>query len=56
MEHPDAAKFLEADNVEKLKVLANNTWKPIDDSEILPTDEIIPSCVLYTMKRDGRFK
>jgi len=47
---------MEADNLERTQVEANKTWRPIEDGEITNTDEIIPSVVIYTRKRCGRFK
>ena len=56
MRQPDAAQYMEADNVEYLKVIANQTWTDIKKEEILDTDEIVPTCVIYTRKRCGKYK
>ena len=53
-EGPDSAKYMEADQLEKLQLEALQCWKPLE--ELLPSDEVIPSVVIYSRKRCGKFK
>ena len=55
-EGPDRVKFLEADALERFQLETLGCWRPLKASEIRTTDEIIPSVVIYTKKRCGRFK
>jgi len=52
----DADKWLEADTLEKVQLEAQGTWRPVEDGELKPSDEVIPAVVIYTRKRCGRFK
>ena len=46
-----------SDSVEHLKVIANETWrKPLEGEYDSKTDETVPCTVIYTRKRDGRYK
>jgi hypothetical protein len=56
MTGPDSTKWLEADSLERAQLEALKCWRPLQDGELQPGDEIIPSVVLYTKKRCGRFK
>ena len=58
MESEDSAKWIEADNLEKVKLTAKQCWRNIvdDDKFDYKTDEIIPIVCIYTKKRDGRYK
>jgi len=49
---------LEADNLERLTLETKECWRPIQDSDYKenPSIEVIPSVVIYSRKRDGRFK
>ena len=50
-------KFVEADNLEKAQLLALECWRPVEnDDPVTDEDEVIPSVVLYNVKRDGRHK
>lgn len=51
-----AVKALEAENREKLELKAKETWREIESGELKPDDEVVPSCCIYTIKRDGRYK
>ena len=56
LEGPESVQFLEADSLEKAQVESHKTWRPLLDGELQPSDEIIPCSVIYTKKRDGRYK
>ena len=55
-EGPDAIKWLEADSLERCQLEALKCWRPIEPGEIGEADEVIPSVMIYTRKRDGRYK
>ena len=56
LEGPESVQFLEADSLEKAQVESHKTWRPLLDGELRGDDEIIPCSVIYTKKRDGRYK
>jgi hypothetical protein len=49
-------KCQDAETLEKVQLEGLTCWRPIEENEITENDEVIPSCVLYTRKRDGRYK
>ncbi|CAD7935075.1 unnamed protein product [Amoebophrya sp. A120] len=51
---PDAPKYIEADDVERLRLLAKECWTV--DEKPQKGDEVVPSCVIYTKKRCGTYK
>jgi hypothetical protein len=53
---PDAPRWLEAINREKLKLIAAETWRELTHSESQTYKDVIPIVVLLTKKRDGTFK
>ena len=53
---PDAAKFIEADTLERTQLESAKCWRPLEDGELTRDDEIIPAVVIYTKKRCGRYK
>ncbi len=55
-ESEDKEKWLEADSYEKLQLEALKSWRPVKEGELRRGDEIIPSVVVYTRKRNGRYK
>ena len=55
MLEPDADQFVIADTMEKTQLEALDCWRPVTKADE-PYLEVIPSCVLYTRKRDGRHK
>ena len=55
-EGPEAAQWFQADELEKLQLTSLECWRPLKDGELKQGDEIIPSVVLYTKKRCGRYK
>lgn len=58
LKEPDADLFLEADTKERLAHLAEKTWTPLHETDNFTweSDEILPSCILFSRKRDGRYK
>ena len=53
---PKAPMWLEAENKEQLTLEVAKCWRPITDEDLKDIQEIVPSCVLYTQKRDGTYK
>ena len=53
---PDSIKWMEADSLERLKLEALRCWRPLEDADMKPGVQCIPSTVVYTRKRCGRFK
>ena len=35
---------------------AKNCWRAVEDGELTGSDQVIPTCLVFTRKRDGRFK
>lgn len=56
MAKPDALKYIEADTLERTQLEAHKCWRPLEDNELTPDDEVIPSVVIYSRKRCGRYK
>ncbi len=56
LKDPDSAKYIEAGNLERTQLEALSCWRPIKPGEIKDSDEVLPSVVIYTRKRDGRSK
>lgn len=56
MRHPDAQRFVDADNLEKAQLEALECWRPLTAADTDSNIEYLPSCVIYTLKRDGRAK
>ena len=54
--------YLAAANEEKLRLIAQQTWRAIESGELKFGDQILPTAVIYTRKRpceqypEGRFK
>ena len=55
-EGPDKDKWLEADSLERLKLETFKCWRPLEDGDMTPGVQIIPTAVIYTRKRCGKFK
>lgn len=55
-EGPNSVKWLEADSLERAQLEAMGCWRPIKNGEFTSSDELIPSVVVYTKKRCGKFK
>ena len=53
---PDAVKWMEADDKERLTLEAMKCWRPMTDADLGLVKEVIPSAVIYTRKRCGKFK
>jgi len=53
---PDAVHWMEADNKEKLTLEAMECWRPITDLDRPDIKEVVPSAVIYTRKRCGKYK
>ena len=53
---PGALKWIEAESKERLALETMGCWRPIEDGEIREGDEIIPSALLLTRKRCGKYK
>eukprot|EP00392_Amoebophrya_sp_AT5.2_P018481 g19033.t1 len=53
---PEADKWIEADTLERTQLEALKCWRPVEDGELQPDDEVIPAVVIYSKKRCGRFK
>ena len=56
MRDPRAPKFLEADDIEKCRLTAGQTWEHVDPKDVPRGTKVIPIVVLYYVKRDGRVK
>ena len=58
MESDDADKWIEADDLERVKLQSKDCWRDVtsDDNFGYNTDEAIPAVCIYTKKRDGRYK
>ncbi len=56
LESPDVAKWIEADTLERTQLEAMKCWRPVRSGEVTADDEIIPAVMVYTRKRDGRYK
>jgi len=54
LEGPDAVKWLEASSLERAQLEALETWRPVNSSDAIV--EVIPSALIYTRKRCGRYK
>ena len=52
----DAVKFIEARDKEMLALEAQKTWREVGQDEWDDGVEIIPAVLIYTVKRDGRYK
>ena len=53
---PEAPQWLESENKENLTLLAAKCWRPITDDDLKDIREVVPSCVIFTRKRCGKFK
>jgi hypothetical protein len=53
---PESAKWVESDNSERTALESKNCWRPLEDGELLPDDEIVPIVCIYTKKRCGKYK
>jgi hypothetical protein len=53
---PDAVKWIEAADKEVLQLETLKCWRPVQPGELLPGDEVIPSVLVFTRKRCGKFK
>ena len=54
---PDAKSWLQAGTLERLQLETLRCWRPVADTDRLgPDDEVVPSTVVYTRKRCGKFK
>jgi hypothetical protein len=53
---PDSVKWTEAADKERTSLEAFKCWRPIEPGELQPGDEVIPSVIIFTRKRCGRFK
>ncbi len=56
LEGPDQKKWLGGDDKEKVTLEAKGCWRAIAEGELTNSDEVIPSVVIYTRKRCGRYK
>ena len=53
---PDSVKWMEADTLERTQLEAKNCWRPMTNQEARENVECLPTAVLYTRKRCGKFK
>ena len=56
MRDPRAPRFIEADSLEKARLIAGETWEFPEKGSIPWGTKIIPIVVLYSIKRCGRVK
>ena len=58
MEAEDANEWIEADNLERVKLEAKKCWREVQDSDKFDysKDEVIPIVTIYSRKRCGRYK
>jgi hypothetical protein len=59
---PDRVHYLAASNEEKLRLIAQRTWRAVQDGELKAGDQVLPTAMIFTRKRpcekypEGRYK
>jgi len=56
LEGPHRIQWMEASSVEKLGLESKTCWRAVENGELRRDDEVIPTVIIFTRKRCGRFK